>query len=78
MPARHSAECTALRANTMPSAPASATGPRIQNATASPTPVCGAAGQVRLLGEQQDDSSDLLPHRVETSPAVRASVGPWT
>ena len=32
----HSAECTALRENSMPSAPASATGPRIQNATVSP------------------------------------------
>ena len=31
-----SAECTALRSSTMPIAPSSATGPRIQNATASP------------------------------------------
>ncbi len=32
----HSAECTALREKIMPSAPSSETGPRIQNATASP------------------------------------------
>ncbi len=40
----HSAECTALRAKSMPSAPRSDSGPRIQNATASPVEMVSATG----------------------------------
>jgi hypothetical protein len=40
----HNAECTALREKIMPSAPSSESGPRIQNAMASPVVTETAAG----------------------------------
>ena len=40
---RNSAECTALRAHTIPIAPMTANGARIQKAAASPPFICPAA-----------------------------------
>src|SRR2546423_2815947 len=45
---RKSAECTALRAHTMPIAPRTATGARTQNVIASPVPTLAASARTEL------------------------------
>src|SRR5882724_10411878 len=79
------AECTALRSATMPMPPASAMGPRIQNATASPSGTCpfmsGPDASIELIerNPQRDERSREEPRRrgaARDEGAVRICVGP--
>ena len=69
--------------NTMPSAPTSASGPRIQNVTASPTPVWAPPGTVSPPGASSEQSThrtcSAAPRPDTSEPGShrrRASVGP--
>src|SRR3981081_3159785 len=53
------AEWTALRASTMPIAPASAAGPRIQNATASPVETCAGLAAASMTASLSMVAPDL-------------------
>src|SRR5436309_5725865 len=62
--ARHSAECTAPRANTMPSPPSRAIGPRIQNVTASPVEITSVMTPPPREEVRRRALLHLLPHRL--------------
>ena len=62
----------------MPSAPASASGPRTQNATASPAPVSAPPGRFSLLGELQHDVHRTCSPTGSGTSERRARVGPCT
>src|SRR3954453_19284074 len=62
-----SAECTAWRDSTTPSAPASAMGPSTQKTTASPVPICTSSAAA---------ASTLMPAPRAPAPRLAASGGP--
>ena len=68
------AECTALRSSTMPIAPASATGPRIQNVTASPVETVGQPGEARSPCTHAWCPPTSIARPVIGSPATLASL----